>query len=249
MKPRSQDNNQPQDNSNKALGKSASIKSVDFSTILAGCIHDMKNSLSILLNKIDEISPAIQDDQNKTELEQLQYQGRRINNHLMQLLVLYRINQTQYFANINEACIKDFLDDMLDPYLPMFAQKDIAVSVCCDADLYWHIDSDLMRGVLANILNNLYIYANANVEIRAWEENQAFILQIRDDGPGYPDDMFLPSTRAPQKRFNFKSSNTGLGLYFSEVAAEMHQHQGRKGYITTRNDGINGGGCFAIVLP
>ena len=228
---------------------SSPIRSVDFSTVLASCIHDMKNSLSILLNKIDEIEAETVDAKNKSELEQLQYQGKRINNHLIQLLVLYRINQSQYFANINETGIRDFLDDALEPYISMFKHRNISVSIQCDDDLYWYIDSDLIQGVLANIMNNLYIYAKTEMVVIARIENQRFILQIKDDGQGYPDEMFLTPTCSTQRRFRFKSSSTGLGLYFSEIAAEMHQNNGEKGYITTSNDGINGGGCFSIVLP
>jgi signal transduction histidine kinase len=226
-----------------------SAKSMDFSTILAGCIHDVKNSLSILINRLAEVSAAIGDCDNKIALEQLQYQGKRINNHLVQLLVLYRIDQAQYFANIGEIGIRDFLADTLDPYIPMFTNKNITVSLCCNDDLYWYIDSDLLHGVLVNIMNNLYIYAESKIEIAAWQENQTFILQIKDDGPGYPEEMFDVSTRDAQKRFSFKSSSTGLGLFFSEMVAEMHQNNGRTGYITMSNDGIGGGGCFSIVLP
>jgi K+-sensing histidine kinase KdpD len=226
-----------------------SAKSMDFSTVLAGCIHDVKNSLSILINRLAEVSAAIGDCENKIALEQLQYQGKRINNHLVQLLVLYRIDQAQYFANIGEIGIRDFLADTLDPYIPMFTNKNITVSLCCNDDLYWYIDSDLLHGVLVNIMNNLYIYAESKIEIAAWQENQTFILQIKDDGPGYPEEMFDVSTRDAQKRFSFKSSSTGLGLFFSEMAAEMHQNNGRTGYITMSNDGIDGGGCFSIMLP
>lgn len=226
-----------------------SAKSMDFSTVLAGCIHDVKNSLSILINRLAEVSAAIGDCENKIALEQLQYQGKRINNHLVQLLVLYRIDQAQYFANIGEIGIRDFLADTLDPYIPMFTNKNVTVSLCCNDDLYWYIDSDLLHGVLVNIMNNLYIYAESKIEIAAWQENQTFILQIKDDGPGYPEEMFDVSTRDAQKRFSFKSSSTGLGLFFSEMAAEMHQNNGRTGYITMSNDGIDGGGCFSIMLP
>jgi K+-sensing histidine kinase KdpD len=226
-----------------------SAKSMDFSTVLAGCIHDVKNSLSILINRLAEVSAAIGDCENKIALEQLQYQGKRINNHLVQLLVLYRIDQAQYFANIGEIGIRDFLADTLDPYIPMFTNKNITVSLCCNDDLYWYIDSDLLHGVLVNIMNNLYVYAESKIEIAAWQENQTFILQIKDDGPGYPEEMFDVSTRDAQKRFSFKSSSTGLGLFFSEMAAEMHQNNGRTGYITMSNDGIDGGGCFSIMLP
>ena len=56
---------------NSLQGKSPT-ESLDFSTVLAGCIHDVKNSLGILINRIAEVSAALGDGKHKIELEQLQ---------------------------------------------------------------------------------------------------------------------------------------------------------------------------------
>ncbi len=52
-----------------------------------------------------------------------------------------------------------------------------------------------------------------------------------------------------QNNISFENANTGLGLYFPRLAAEIHKNKGKRGYITTTNEGINGGGCFSIYLP
>lgn len=225
------------------------MKTINFSTVLASAVHDIKNALNILINNIDAISNTTVNAENKTELEQLQYQGKRINNHLIQLLVLYRINQSQYFPNLMETGIKEFLDDATDQYTSLFALKNITLTVDCADDLYWYIDCDLINGVLTNIMNNLYMHAKSKIEISARLESNTLILQIKDDGPGFSDEMMLTPFCSQQKKFNFNSSSTGLGLYFSSIAAEMHQNNGKSGYISTSNDGLNGGGCFSIMLP
>jgi K+-sensing histidine kinase KdpD len=115
--------------------------------------------------------------------------------------------------------------------------------------LYWYIDSDLINGAVTNIMNNLYTYAKSAIEITVRVENNSLILQIKDDGHGYPEEMLRSQSRNQQENFSFKSSNTGLGLYFSGIAAGMHQNNGRSGFISISNDGINGGGCLSIVLP
>jgi len=225
------------------------MKTIDFSTILASSIHDVKNSLNILINKIDEISHKTVDNENRAELEQLQYQGKCINGHLIRLLVLYRINQSQYFANITETGINDFLDEALDQYRPLLAHKNISLTVNCADELYWFIDRDLINGVITNIMNNLYTHAKSTIEIDARQKNKSLILQIKDDGPGYSEEILLAPSCTQRKNFSFNSNNTGLGLYFSGIAAEMHQNNNKSGYITTNNEGINGGGCFSIILP
>ena len=225
------------------------MKTIDFSTILASSVHDVKNSLTLLINKIDEISAITADKKNKSELEQLQYHGKRISSHLIQLLVLYRIEQAHYFANITETGIKDFLNESLELYFPLFAQKNISITIQCADELYWYIDRELINGAITNIMNNLYAHAQSAIEITAYTENNRFVLQIKDDGNGYPEEVLHSRTSGQQKNFSFTSSNTGLGLYFSEIAAEMHQNNGKSGAITISNEGISGGGCISIDLP
>jgi hypothetical protein len=48
---------------------------------------------------------------------------------------------------------------------------------------------------------------------------------------------------------DFRTGSTGLGLLFASTIARMHSHRDRAGYITTTNDGIDGGGRFTLYLP
>jgi hypothetical protein len=48
---------------------------------------------------------------------------------------------------------------------------------------------------------------------------------------------------------NFTTGSTGLGLLFTSTIARMHSHQDKTGYITTTNEGIDGGGRFTLHLP
>ncbi len=224
------------------------IQSLDFSTILASSIHDMKNSLSMLLNKIDEISIQNIPQQQTIDFDQLKYQGKRVNDHMIQLLVLYRINKTQYFTNINELNIQDFLEEILSQHEPLLEHHGIELTMESDDNLFWYIDRDLISSVITNIMNNLYVYTKSKILVQAIKENNLLLIKIKDDGPGYPEEMLASATNQ-KPEFDCKSGSTGLGLYFASVAADMHRNKGENGYITTTNDGINNGGCFSIYIP
>ncbi|WP_413693290.1 hypothetical protein [Psychromonas sp. KJ10-2] len=64
---------------------------LDFSTMLATSIHDMKNSLAMVLQSIEDLDLAdnLTTTQHKS-VSNLHYQTSRINSTLMQLLALYR---------------------------------------------------------------------------------------------------------------------------------------------------------------
>jgi len=224
------------------------MNSIDFSALLASRVHDIKNTLGYLINQIDTIGRTTTDEKSRTELEHLQFQSKSINTHLIQLLVLYRIDQSQYFPHTVDTEIKSFLEESIEPYYQLFAQKQIVSKIYCEKDLYWHLDCDLMNGALGNILHNLYQYAQSRVEIIAKKVHQSLIIQIKDDGPGYPEEILLSSGQQ-QKKFSFASASTGLGLYFVEIAAKLHQHNGNEGHIVITNEGIDGGGCITIKLP
>ncbi|MEE8320805.1 MAG: HAMP domain-containing sensor histidine kinase [Gammaproteobacteria bacterium] len=226
------------------------VQNLDFSTVLASSIHDMKNSLSMLLNTLDDVmyqcEPA--DCRFYNGFTQLQYEGKRLNDHLIQLLAFYRINNAQYYANITEQCLGDFLDEALLQHHEMLKFRNIEFDIDCPVDLYCFIDKDLMAGVITNVINNLYKYTKDKMMISAYTENGYLAICIKDNGPGYPEDMLYSEVKQ-QKGIDFKSGSTGLGLYFAILAAQMHKNKGRKGYITTTNNGINGGGCFTIFIP
>lgn len=231
-------------------GMSGSTQGLDYSTVLAGSIHDMKNSLCLLLGTLDEVTQQCQPGSCKSsrQFTQLQYEGKRVNDHLVQLLALYRIDNSQYFVNISENNVSDFLGEIMLEHQDMLAYRNISFEIDCDNDIYGFFDRELIAGVITNIINNLYVYSEDRMLIQV-ENNAAYlVIHIRDNGKGYPDDM-LCSTEQQQKSINFSSGSTGLGLYFAARAAEMHKNKNRKGYISITNDGIDNGGCFSIHLP
>ena len=72
------------------LAESIESTKLGFATVLASSVHDMKNSLGMLLCTLDDISQTCgpNDCASKSRFTQLQYEGQRVNNHLIQLLAV-----------------------------------------------------------------------------------------------------------------------------------------------------------------
>lgn len=224
----------------------------DYSALLANAIHEVKNSLTMLLNSVDQVM-----QENDSEsfpaydlFSQIQFEGKRVNDDMVGLLAIYRINSDQYSANIDEHSVSDFLDENLSMHETMIHHRKIDSRLSCDDDLYWFFDRDLITGVISNVINNLYKYTKDKLEITASKEDGYLLIQVKDNGPGYPENMLIAGEHNDeQKNISFEKANTGLGLYFSRLVAELHKNKGRHGFIRTTNEGIDGGGCFSIYLP
>lgn len=222
----------------------------DYATLLASSIHEVKNSLNMLLNSIDEVLSTSNEENNPNYkiFSQIQYESKRVNDDLVELLAIYRIKNDQYIANIDEYSVSEFLHENINQHETMIRNKQIEATVDCDDNLYWFFDRDLITGVMSNVINNLYKYTKDKLHISAKKQDNYLVLEIKDNGPGYPDEM-LVSNDEEQQAISFEKASTGLGLYFSRLVAELHKNKGRYGYITTTNNGIDGGGCFTIYLP
>ncbi len=223
--------------------------SIDLATVMSSAVHDMKNSLSIILNNLDSLDKeATLSQQGHYALKQLHDEGMRLNNSFVQLLSLYRIENKQYFPNIDSHNVFDCLEDVVLGNESNLEQHQLTTEFECDDALDWFFDKALLSGILNTILNNTCRYAQNKILLSACIDQSQLIISVSDDGPGYPDNM-LAADNASQSAIDFQSGNTGLGLYFARVVAELHQNKQQHGHIQISNHGINGGGKFSICLP
>ncbi len=108
-------------------------------------------------------------------------------------------------------------------------------------------DPGLLRRVLANLMANAIKHTRRGgyIDFRAWKQDDAFVLSVRDDGEGIPE--------ADQKRiFNaFEQSrhtvhdryDTGMGLTFCKLAVEKH---GGRIWVESK---VGRGSTFYFTIP
>lgn len=230
---------------NKQLASSP----IDFSFVLASSVHDMKNSLGMLLNTLSmmvEKSPP-KDEEQARFFSTLEYEAARINGELVQLLSLYRMDEKTLVVMIDEHHAIDVLEEQIARNDTLLKSRNINVSVDCASDLVWYFDNELIGGVLNNLIVNCARYCRKKLLISATEENGYLCISVADDGKGYPDNMLLGPL--PQSAVSFNSGNTRLGLLFARKVLELHKTKKGQGYMTIANNGVLGGGVLKLYLP
>ena len=228
--------------------------SLDFSTVLAGSVHDMKNSVAMLQGSLSEIEDLVPDSDHeiKNKLDRAKHEGNRINRDLIQLLTIFKLDRMQQHINIDEVNISEFLSDIIIEHLPLLKSRGIQLSQQCDNSLFGYFDEELVSNVMNTIIHNAYQYTGDKILLKADSTNGYLELSVLDDGHGYPDNLLTCPT--PEKTLtNFGNGSTGLGLYFSSKIAAAHQSKGKTGFIKVTNDNdpqsIMTGGCFSLFLP
>jgi len=226
---------------------------IDFSILLASSIHDMKNSLALLLGSLSEISLQCgpKSCASHPDLLKIQDQGQRVNQNLIQLLALYRINQNQYCLNVNEQYMGDFLAEIVSANQPVLESSGISISVQCEDSLSGYFDVELMRGVINTIINNAHQYTKDKIILSACNDEGYLAITVEDNGPGYPLSMLAAEAtdNTDVNPLSFSTSSTGLGLYFSNRVAEIHKNSDKHGYTKKGKNELTGGGKFTIYLP
>ncbi|MCX4029501.1 HAMP domain-containing histidine kinase [Endozoicomonas sp. SM1973] len=226
--------------------------SIDMSMVLATCAHDIKNSLSMLIQSLDELSVHIPED-NKEAIDNyalLYYESSRINNDLTQLLSFYRLQDQQLIVNKQQLFLIDLIEEQIARNQYLFHYKGVQVGIQCDDNLSWYFDEYLIGCLINNVLVNAARYTKDKVLVLAQQQNNQLILQVHDNGNGFPNEM-IACQKAPATLAAPHTGSTYLGLYFAQEIAQIHQQAEQQGSIKLSNDSlINGtGGCFTLYLP
>lgn len=217
--------------------------------LAASSVHDIKNSLSMLLQTLEEVirSTPNQSDTLRRQFGVLQGEAARINNDLLYFLGLYRLQQNQLPLQIQPVYVAEFLQEQMLNNALLFEIRDLELTLDCDDALTAWFDPALIAGVVNNVLVNAARYAGRTVALHARSERGGLLIEISDDGGGFPEKM-LQQGGNRDRGIDFGSGSTNLGLHFAAEVAAMHRRGDCAGRIELSNR-PEGGGCFRLWLP
>lgn len=103
-------------------------QALDFSTVIASTVHDMKNSLAMLMQAHAQWLARLPEQQNAPEQGVIDYQFAHLNGMLVQLLGLYKlgINQLPLQPAYHE--LDDFIEAQLVSHQDVFKSRGISAA-------------------------------------------------------------------------------------------------------------------------
>ncbi len=121
--------------------------------------------------------------------------------------------------------------------------------IAASQEIELNIDTDKVRTVLRNLLENAFKYSLPNsrpVEISCAQNDQSIVIRVSDDGPGIPTEdaagLFEPFFRVDRSRSK-KTGGYGLGLSICKRIMEAHG-----GNIVFQNNPVRGA-SFILTFP
>lgn len=225
-------------------------QAIDFSSVLAAAVHDMKGSLNLLIRSLEHMNTAIdpKNQQAKDFLSTAHYESARLNTGLVQLLSLYRAEMENLPITVDECHIDDLLEDISLTHESYLKLNSISIEVIQEDDLTCYLDKGLILLMLTDILVNAMKYGKSKLRLSAFKEDQWLFIRIEDDGAGYPESM-IETNDLPMQDVDIIEGRTGLGIFFAKLIANAHGKGDRKGSIYLTNGGELGGSIFTLKLP
>ena len=219
--------------------------SIDFATILAAGVHDMKNSLQLQLQKLEHVALQVTNTDAAQSLADVHYEAQRLNTSLIQLLSLYRHIDGQFPLQLENQLIDELIEDVVADTEFYARHYKVQIDLVITDQLSWYLDTNLISILLQDVIINAVRYAKQTVTVRAFERAGQLVIAVQDDGHGYPAQI-LHSVNQGLGHAPLTSGRTGLGLYFAKRIAESHQRRQQCGEIILSNCK---GGNFTLRLP
>jgi len=216
-----------------------------FADLLASAVHDLKNSLGLVLNSAEHIADTVVVAREEHEaLVTLQHEARRVNSDLMNLLGLYKLERGSALVVPDVVDCTELMAELVAYNMLLLASRGIRLDVEECAAVEGYFDRPLVLGVLNSVLNNTFRHARSRVSLGCAVHEGYTVFTVADDGDGYPQEILDSDLSTPC--LGSSSGSTGLGLYFARRVAELHSHCGRRGRVELSNGPDN---RFRLFLP
>lgn len=212
--------------------------------LLGDVSHELRSPLSRLIVALSLVKqgPAEEVAEN---LDRIGLEARRLDTLIGQLLALTRIDSGVDQGSPTSFDLTNLVQEVAsDGNFEARARKCSVVVQRADVCKFTGFEEPL-RSAVENVVRNAIRHTAEGtvVEISLQADNSRVVLQVRDHGPGVPEEMlaqiFLPFRRVA----NNDSDGAGLGLAIAERAVAIH-----RGTLRARN--ASGGGLVVeIDLP
>ena len=205
------------------------VKHIDFSTLMASTVHDMKNIIAAVSHAYESLLAEMPEAlQRSPQARLIEQEALRLDAMLMQLLGLYKLEHGQLLLQAVYCPLDEVFEDLHNRHRELLNYRNIDLQIELEnPDLEGYFDISLIGTVLDNALGNAINYCKKTIRLSAQRQDNGILLSISDDGAGYPESL-LGTVRNSQYR--------SIG-FFRYLNSRRPSSTSNVGYLKVRIDG------------
>ena len=223
------------------------VKQIDFSTLMASTVHDMKNIIAAVSQAYESLLAELPVElQRSPQTRLIEQEALRLDAMLMQLLGLYKLEHGQLLVQPTYCRLDELFEDLHNRHRELLDYRNIELQLELeDPDLEGYFDHNLIGTVLDNAMGNAMTYCKKNIRLHAQRDDNGVLITINDDGCGYPDSLLGAIRERESSSIDRDSGSTGLGLYFAANIIAMHDQEDRPARLELSKE-ESPGACMQI---
>lgn len=199
---------------------------IEFFTNVA---HEIRTPLTLIKMPLDKlIHKRSADPEVEESLHIMKKNTNRLIDLTNQLLDFRKAEANKFSLSFAKTDINELLNEVAATFKPAADQKGINFKTETPRiTLHAYADSEALRKILSNLINNAVKYAAHTVTIKLLpfsSEDTDFHIEIRNDGPivppEYKEKIFEPFFRMKETE---KEAGTGIGLPLARSLALLHK--------------------------
>jgi signal transduction histidine kinase len=212
-------------------------------TITDALAHDLRSPLTAIRGKLEMSLSTVTDGEQAEPIVAAIEELDRLTDFLNKSLDVAEAKADALRLSRSAIDLDQLLKTMIDLYEPSMSEKGLQVSLRSNGPVEIFADAALVHRMIANLLDNelKHLPPDCTLTIKVRSEDDAALLILEDNGPGFDSEVLLHMFERRVKGRN--SNGHGLGLAFVDAVVRTHG-----GTVTAANR-EGGGARIAITIP
>jgi two-component system phosphate regulon sensor histidine kinase PhoR len=209
---------------------------------VANVSHELRTPLTVISGYLETLLDNVEDVNPRwlRALQQMQQQGGRMQNLLNDLLLLAKLEATDYPSDNQPVAVDLLLLSIKNDAQALSGERHHRISLEADPHLKLKGSEAEVRSAFSNLVFNAVKYTpdEGNIQIRWWGDEQGAHLSVQDSGLGIEAKHLPRLTERFYRVDSSRASNTGgTGLGLAIVKHVLLRHRARLEIVSSLGKG------------